>query len=210
MLITTKGERRNAQKEMNEAKKTDVKKLTLSAVLIALSAGLSMIKVLEMPLGGSITPLSMLPVCMISIMYGCKWGLFCSFIYSLTQLGLGIAAVAGWGLTPEAFVGCIIFDYLIAFSVLGISGMFRKHGVPGYIAGIALGISLRMVSHVISGVVFFASSMPDGWNNPLLYSLAYNGAYMLPEFVLTFVGAVFLLKEPHTSKLFRVELPTGA
>lgn len=205
-----KGERIYAHKKMNETKKVDVKKLTLSAVMIALSAGLSMIKVVQMPLGGSVTPLSMLPVCMIAIMYGCKWGVFCSFVYSLTQLALDIAAVASWGLTPQALVGTIVFDYLLAFTVLGLSGMFRKHGVPGYIAGIALGISLRMVSHVISGVVFFASSMPEGWGSPLLYSLAYNGTYMLPEFVLTFAGAIFLLKEPHTSKLFKVELPANA
>lgn len=191
------------------ANKLNVKKLTMSAVLIALSAALSLVKIFEMPLGGSVTLLSMLPVCMLSIMYGCKWGLFCSFIYSLTQLLFGIWAVLGWGLTPAALIGCITFDYIIAFTVTGFAGMFRKHGVPGYIGGIALAMVMRLVSHVISGVIFFASWAPEGWN-PLLYSVSYNGLYMLPEMAFTVIGAVFLLKEPHTAKLFRIEYPSKA
>lgn len=194
---------------MSEKKKVNVKKLTMSAVLTALSAALSMVKIFEMPLGGSVTLLSMLPVCMLSIMYGCKWGIFCSFVYSLTQLALGIGSVLSWGLTPQALVGSIVFDYLAAFTVLGLAGMFRRHGVPGYIGGISLALLLRAVSHVISGVIFFASWAPEGWN-PFVYSIAYNGAYMVPEIVFTFAGAVLLLREPHTAKLFRVELPEKA
>ena len=175
----------------------------MSALMLALSFVLSLVKVFEMPLGGSVTLFSMLPVCMLSIMYGCRWGLLCTFVYSLTQLAMGVGAVAGWGLSPAVFVGCLAFDYIIAFTVLGFAGLFRTKGVPGYIAGISLAIVMRMVSHVISGVFFFASWAPEGWN-PLVYSLAYNGAYMLPELVFTFAGAVLLLKEPHTSKLFKV------
>lgn len=187
-------------------KKPDIKKLTMSAVMIALSTVLSLVTVMKMPLGGSVTLFSMLPVCMLSIMYGCRWGIVCAFIYSLGQLALDIAGVAGWGLTPVAFAGCVVFDYLAAFTVLGLAGMFRAKGVPGYIAGIALAVALRMVSHIISGVIFFSSWAPEGWN-PFVYSLAYNGAYMVPEFIFTFAGAIILLKEPHAAKLFRVELP---
>ena len=187
-------------------KKPDIKKLTMSAVMIALSTVLSLVTVMKMPLGGSVTLFSMLPVCMLSIMYGCRWGTACAFIYSLGQLALDIAGVAGWGLTPVAFAGCVVFDYLAAFTLLGLAGMFRAKGVPGYIAGIALAVALRMVSHIISGVIFFSSWAPEGWN-PFVYSLAYNGAYMVPEFIFTFAGAIILLKEPHAAKLFRVELP---
>lgn len=187
-------------------KKPDIKKLTMSAVMIALSTVLSLVTVIKMPLGGSVTLFSMLPVCMLSIMYGCRWGIVCAFIYSLGQLALDIAGVAGWGLTPVAFAGCVVFDYLAAFTVLGLAGMFRAKGVPGYIAGIALAVALRMVSHIISGVIFFSSWAPEGWN-PFVYSLSYNGAYMVPEFIFTFAGAIILLKEPHAAKLFRVELP---
>ena len=54
--------------------KIDVRKLTMSAVMIALSVALSLVKLFQMPLGGSVTLLSMLPVCMLSIMYGTRWG----------------------------------------------------------------------------------------------------------------------------------------
>lgn len=191
---------------MSENKKINVKKLTMSGIMIALSVGLSMVKIFEMPLGGSVTLLSMLPVCMLSIMFGCKWGLFCSSVYALIQLLLDIAKVVGWGLTPAALVGCIVFDYLAAFTVLGLAGLFRKHGVPGYIGGIALASFLRFVSHVISGVVFFGSWAPEGWN-PFIYSISYNGLYMLPEMAFTIIGAIVLLKEPHAAKLFKVEYP---
>lgn len=194
---------------MSENKKINVKKLTMSGIMIALSVGLSMVKIFEMPLGGSVTLLSMLPVCMLSIMFGCKWGLFCSSVYALIQLLLDIAKVVGWGLTPAALVGCIVFDYLAAFTVLGLAGLFRKHGVPGYIGGIALASFLRFVSHVISGVVFFGSWAPEGWN-PFIYSISYNGLYMLPEMAFTIISSIVLLKEPHAAKLFKVEYPAKA
>ncbi len=194
---------------MSENKKINVKKLTMSGIMISLSVGLSMVKIFEMPLGGSVTLLSMLPVCMLSIMFGCKWGLFCSSVYALIQLLLDIAKVVGWGLTPAALVGCIVFDYLAAFTVLGLAGLFRKHGVPGYSGGIALASFLRFVSHVISGVVFFGSWAPEGWN-PFIYSISYNGLYMLPEMAFTIIGSIVLLKEPHAAKLFKVEYPAKA
>lgn len=64
-------------------KETKTKKLVLSAVLLALATVLSLFKVYQLPLGGSITLLSMLPVCLLSIRYGVKWGLTCSFFYGV-------------------------------------------------------------------------------------------------------------------------------
>lgn len=199
--IKERGRHVTCRKKMKQ--KLDVKKLTMSAVMIALSVALSLVKIIQMPLGGSVTLLSMLPVCMLSIMYGTRWGLFSAFVYSLTQLGLDIASVLSWGLTPQSLVGTIIFDYLVAFTVLGFAGLFRTKGVGGYIGGISLAMAMRVVSHVISGVIFFASWAPEGWN-PFIYSICYNGAYMVPEAVFTFIGAVVLFKEPHTAKLFKV------
>lgn len=176
--IKERGRHVTCRKKMKQ--KLDVKKLTMSAVMIALSVALSLVKIIQMPLGGSVTLLSMLPVCMLSIMYGTRWGL-----------------------TPQSLVGTIIFDYLVAFTVLGFAGLFRTKGVGGYIGGISLAMAMRVVSHVISGVIFFASWAPEGWN-PFIYSICYNGAYMVPEAVFTFIGAVVLFKEPHTAKLFKV------
>ena len=181
--------------------------LVVSAVLVALSTVLSMVKLYEAPLGGSITLLSMLPICIVSIRYGVKWGLASSFVYSLFQLFLSLGEVLTWGLTPGILVGCIIFDYILAYTVIGLAGIFRNKGTGGVIGGITLALVPRFVSHFISGYVFFAKL--DQWelfgtvfeNKPVLYSIAYNGLYMLPELVLTVIAAVILCQIKGTRKL---------
>ena len=131
--------------------KNSVYKLTLSAVFVALATVLSLIEVIRMPLGGSVTLLSMLPIVMISIMFGLKWGFGTAFVYALGQLALGLPEVLTWGLTPAMLIGTVLFDYIIAFTVLGIAGIFAKKGYAGICGGVALAIFLRFVSHFISG-----------------------------------------------------------
>ena len=62
-------------------RKTNIKRLVLTAVMIALAVVLSMVKIFKMPLGGSVTLLSMLPIALISVEYGISWGLTASFAY---------------------------------------------------------------------------------------------------------------------------------
>ena len=174
------------------------------AILTALSVVLSLVKVWEMPLGGSITLVSMLPVCVASYRHGLKWGLASAFVMSLFQLFFGItmSGLLGWGLTPVMLVGCMLFDYIIAFTVLGFAGTFRKLGAPGFIAGLILAILLRFASHFVSGYVIFTNL--DQWelfgsvleNRPVLYSICYNGFYLLPELIITIIVAVLLLQIP--------------
>ena len=106
-------------------------RLVTSAVLIGLSTVLSLIKPIQMPLGGSITLLSMLPVCLLSVKYGVKTGLGCAFAYALLQLALDFGSVMSWGLTRKALVACIVIDYLLAFTSLGVAGVFRRKGQAG-------------------------------------------------------------------------------
>lgn len=115
-------------------KKQNIIRLTETAVFIALAVALSMVKIFQLPLGGSVTLVSMLPICILSFRYGVKWGFFSSFIYSLFQLMLGITTdrLLGWGLTPLMLVGCILFDYIIAFTVLGIAGVFKRRVKQGF------------------------------------------------------------------------------
>ena len=177
-----------------------VKKLTTCAVAVALSSVLSLISVWKMPLGGSVTLLSMLPVCMVSIKYGIKTGLLCSFIFSLIQLMLGFSSLMSWGLTAGILIGSFIFDYIIAYSVLGLAGIFGKKSMLRMCLGICFTMSLRFVSHFVSGIIFFTSLAPDGWN-PAIYSICYNGAYMLPEMIFTCVAAFAIFRLPYTSKI---------
>ncbi len=183
--------------------KFDTKKLTVSAIMIALSTVLSLVKVWEMPLGGSITLLSMLPVCLVSIVYGVKTGLKASLVYALGQLALSIGAVVGWGLTPAALTGTIFLDYIIPFTLVGIAGVFNHHGKFGNILGITLALFLRFICHFISGIVIF--DIWCEWSSVPLYSLCYNGAFMLPELVLTVIGAVVLLNTAPIKKIMLTE-----
>ena len=178
----------------------ETKKLTLSAVMIALSAVLSQVKVWEMPLGGSITLLSMLPVAVIAICYGTKWGLFCSVLYAFVQIAMDAGKLMGYGMTAGTWVGCLVFDYIVAFGALGLAGVFRKRGTVGMCAGITLAVAIRFVSHFISGSIVFDTFCPEGWN-VFFYSLCYNGSYMLPELLITVIGAVLLFRIPQVKRL---------
>lgn len=180
--------------------KLQTTRLTLSAVLIALSAVLSLVRVYDLPLGGSITLLSMLPVCMIGVCFGTRWGLFCSILYAFVQILLDLGKLMGYGMTPTIWLGSLMFDYFIAFGSLGLAGIFREKGTGGICAGVCVSLLIRFVSHFISGVILFAEFAPEGWNVSL-YSLCYNGSYMLPEMILTVLGGILLFRLPQMRKM---------
>lgn len=194
---------------MKEITQKRIYKITLSAIFVALATALSLIKIIKMPLGGSVTLLSMLPIVMLSCMLGVKWGLGGAFAYSLLQLFLGITldGLLGWGLTPVMLIGTILFDYIFAFTALGIAGIFRKKGTSGICLGVALSLFIRFVSHFISGYVIFKNLEQFEifgnlfTNRPILYSISYNGFYMLPEIVITTIAAALIFSAPQIKKL---------
>lgn len=194
---------------MKQNSKSYVYKLTLAAILVALATVLSLIKIFKAPLGGSVTLLSMLPIVMLSSMLGLKWGVGSAFVYSLIQLALGIGldGLLGWGLTPVMLIGTILLDYVLAFTVLGTAGAFAKKGTLGIVIGTVIAIFARFVCHFISGFVIFKELEQFEIfgrifeNRPALYSLGYNGLYMLPELVITVVFAVILFNIKPIKKL---------
>ena len=175
------------------------------AVMVALATVLSYIRVYKLPSGGSITLLSMLPIVLFSIKYGIKYGLGVAFVYSLVQLFQGITdGLFGWGHRAPMLIACILLDYVLAFSVLGFAGMFRKLGIRGWVAGTVIAMLLRLLCHFASGVVIWKSvgeifglNITKSW----LYSILYNGSYMLPEIIFTTVAAIIFLKLPQIKKL---------
>lgn len=192
-------------------KNTKTQVLVEGAMMLALGIVLSMITPFQklLPFGGSITLVSMLPICLFSIKHGIPKGLCVSFAYALFQFAQGIIrdGLLAWGLTPGMLIACILFDYIIAFTVLGLAGVFRKKGFSGWILGIVMVLFLRFVSHVLSGVYVFASTGKI-WDelsfvaeNKYTYSIVYNGSYMLPELIFTVLVAIALLKVPQTKKL---------
>ncbi|MBQ1186439.1 MAG: energy-coupled thiamine transporter ThiT [Clostridia bacterium] len=175
-------------------KKSNTRKIAVSAMLIALGAVLSLIKIWTNPWGGSVTMLSMVPIVLISVMFGTPWGLFSSFVYALVQIGVDLAGMMGWGMDVRMWVGAIVFDYLLAYTAIGLAGVFRKKGAAGACVGTVIALCVRFVSHFISGYIFFDIWMPETFSNPAVYSVVYNGTYMLPELVSTAVVVVVLYK----------------
>lgn len=176
-------------------KNKQVRTLVECAVLIALSFVLSLLTIWELPNGGSITPLSMLPVCLIGLLHGPKWGFGSAFVYSVLQLLNG--RVFSWGLTWYVLIVCILADYIFAYTALGVTGFFKGKGNKGIILGTFLAVFLRFVFHYISGITIWRSVDM----NPYLYSLLYNGSYMLPECVFTVLGAIAICNVPAFKKI---------
>ena len=170
------------------------------AMMIALATVLSLIKLWEMPYGGAVTMFSMLPIVLMSYRHGPKWGLFTAFTHSILQLIMGIKNV-GYCATIGAQIACILLDYTFAFSVLGLASLFSKpfkNRTVGVCVGTAIVGALRFFCHFLSGIFLWGSYQPtDGWISKLptwLYSIVYNGMYMLPEVIITVIGAVLLVR----------------
>ncbi len=156
----------------------NAKRLTVCAMLIALAAVTSMIKVWEMPLGGSVTLCSMLMIVLPGWIYGLGAGLLCGLVYGLLQFVLGPYVLT----IPQ-----VLFDYGFAFTVMGCSGFFcrMKNGlIPAYI----LAVFGRWVMATIAGLIWVSLGMTitEGWS-PIPYSMAYNGAYIGAEAAVTLV-----------------------
>lgn len=169
--------------------------LVESAVMIALATVLSLLKLAELPAGGSVTFASMLPIVLISYRYGVKYGLAAGTVYGVIQQLLGLRTlsyVTGFA----SVLAVILLDYVIAFAVLGLGGIFRKSGMHqslALVSGAALASVLRYICHVISGATVWAGlSIPT--SAVLAGSLAYNATYMIPE-TLILLLVLFYLSE---------------
>ena len=156
--------------------KDTTKKLVYSALGIALALVTSYIKLWEMPMGGSVTLLSMLFICLIGYWYGLKYGLIAGIAFGLLQFVIDPYMIS----VPQ-----VILDYPLAFGALGLSGLFcdKRFGLQ---IGYVLGVIGRFVCSTLSGVIFFADYAPEGMN-PWVYSIAYQGSYLGAELVLTLI-----------------------
>ncbi len=180
-------------KNNSKSTKNRVLMLTESAAMIAFATVLSIVKIVDMPYGGSVTACSMLPLLIISYRYGTKWGLLTSFTYGVIQMLLGMDNLT-YATSFWAVIAIILFDYLFAFVVLGLGGLFRKltktQGQALCTAAIVTGL-LRYLCHTVSGCTVWAGmALPT--KEALIYSLSYNLTYMLPEIIVLAVGAVLV------------------
>ena len=206
-------------------KKQRTQALTVSAIMIAFSVSISAIcavmPFLNLPFGGGFTIASMLPIIIVAYMYGTKWGLLTAFTYSILQMLLGFNTVSAFFLPGDSqmiwwrAVLVILIDYVIAYSVLGLGGIFRNkvETKKALVLGSVYAIFLRYLAHIISGAIFFGAwaewfFTQDGfpaWGEKILeifsgaslatvYSIIYNGTYMIPEIIITAIVAYFITR----------------
>ena len=175
-------------------KKTNIRALTESSIMIALSIVFGFVKLVDMPYGGSVTLASMLPIIIIAYRHGVGWGIGAALANSLVQLITGISYFS-YFTTWQSIIALVLFDYIFAFAVFGLGGIFRGKLSQG--AALSLGALLtsvvRYICHVISGATVWAGlSIPSG--AALIYSFGYNATYMIPEtLILLLVLALIIL-----------------
>ncbi len=207
--------------------------LVESAVMIALAAVLEIVAKMvipEMPFGGQVTIVSMLPIVLVGWKYGIGKGLVTGFVYSLVQMALGVKTISAMVVpSSEDYLGSLgnvilmfLFDYILAYTVLGLGAIYKK-AIKNNSASLALGaftaLLLRYICHIISGYVlfgawaewFFTQEGFYSWGQTIMntfsgnalsfvYSVVYNGFYMIPEIIITTIVAVVVGKIPQITK----------
>ncbi|MCI8385779.1 MAG: energy-coupled thiamine transporter ThiT [Acutalibacter sp.] len=187
------------------AVRANVQNLALAGLLIALGTILSFLKLFDLPYGGSVTICGMLPVMVFAYRAGPKWGLGAGLAFSVLQLLFGLDALKG--VSGATVAGSIFLDYLLAFTVLGLAGLFRgrlKSHPAAFTLGCLVAGLLRYLCSFLSGWILW-SEYADAAFSPLLagmsgqqlacfYSLVYNGGYMIPEILITCLAGFLVMK----------------
>ena len=172
---------------MNTKSHLRTRMLCEGALMVALAQILGYLKLAEAPNGGSIT-FAMFPIILFAVRWGLRPGLMAGFLFGLLQLIFDGAYAWGWQ--------SMLLDYLVAFTPLGLAGLFRGKSW-GLFAGTLAGCLARFAIHYISGVTVYKILAPTEFLNwtfssPALYSLVYNGSYMLPNTIITLLISVVL------------------
>lgn len=171
-----------------EEKPVDVKALTISSLLIALSVILGNIKIFEMPQGGSITLMSILPIVLCGYLLGTKRGVLAGICVGLLNLIFG----------PYIIHPVQLFlDYPIAYGALGLSGLV-SNSKNGLTKGYLIGLAGRYICAFLSGWIFFGAYAPESFN-AVTWSLWYNFTYLAAEGILT----IIIINIPSVKKAFQ-------
>ena len=170
-------------------KKWTAKMIAFGALAIALSFVLSCVRLYRMPTGGSVTPGSMLPLMLFSVSFGMGPGLVAGLAYGLLQYLQG-----GWWLNVWQF----LLDYLLAFTALGLAGI--AHNKKDYWLYISIPVA-ALGRAILAGLMWVADTPVEEltvgtmhFSSPLLYSIVYNGAYLVPDTLICLLLALLIAK----------------
>ena len=163
-----------------------VRMLTEGAVCIALAEILSFIPLYKMPWGGSVD-LAMLPIILYCVRWGFGAGVVASFAHAVLQMLFEGGIAIGW----QSIIG----DFIVAYSVLGLAGLFKGN----FFLGTVVACVARFLVHYVVGATIWAEYMPETFFNmtmtsPWIYSALYNGSFMLIDMVLVLVIGALLWK----------------
>ena len=173
-----------------------IQALCEGAILLALAIVLNYLSKMifaNMPQGGSIS-LGMFPLLLYVHRWGLGRGLLIGFSYGLLDMLIDGGYAWGWQ--------SMLLDYLVAYTALGLGGFFKGKGW-GIFPCIALGCLGRFGVHYLSGITLYKILAPttvEGLESlgaiasPHVYSILYNGVYMLPNTIIALVLAALLLK----------------
>ena len=195
-------------KQSLKSNRENILRISTGGVCLALAFVLSQLKLFEMPMGGTVTPASTLPIIVYGVAFGPVWGFVIAFIFSLLQL------IGGWLVTPFQ----VILDYTIGYTALGIAGFaalkadsrnkipdalgrFRATSVIKILVFAAIAYIVRWLSSVASGVIFYAEYAADaGYDSALVYSMVYNGSFLMADLAILAVVLVILYMVIPSSK----------
>lgn len=177
--------------------------IAVGGVVLALAFVLSKITIFEMPMGGSVTPASTLPIIVYGMAFGPVWGFIVAIAYSILQLIDGLK----WFVSPFQ----MFLDYVIGYAALGITGFaglkaserykiknplfrFRRAGLIRAYIFTVIAFIVRWIASVASGVIFYAEYAADaGYNNALIYSMVYNGSFLAVDLAICLVVLLVLI-----------------
>lgn len=186
----------------HDKKPFDTHCIALAGICVALSFALSYIKLWDMPAGGSVTLVSLLPVMLFSYIYGTKKGLLVGFLYGILQ-----AVQDPWLIHPAQF----LLDYPIAFSMVCFAGTLTDlnllNNIPQvkFAISAAIGGALRFFSHVLSGVFAFgANAVADGATDFWAYSLAYNSVLFIDIALVIVAGFIIFSSKSFNRQIERL------
>jgi len=187
-------------KQTTRSNRENILKISTGGICLALAFVLSQLKLFEMPMGGSVTPASTLPIIVYGVAFGPVWGFIIAFIFSLLQL------IGGWLVTPFQ----VLLDYTIGYTALGFAGFaamktadraklhgalsrFRGTSVLKILAFTLVAYIVRWLGSVASGVIFYADYAAEaGYDSALIYSMVYNGSFLLADLAILAIVLVVL------------------
>ena len=177
-------------------KRWDTKQLAFAGVCVATSFILAFVKIKPVQSGGSVTLASFVPVMLFAYIYGWKSGFIVGLIHGLLNF-----IESPYILNAATF----IFDYLLAFTSIGVMGFFgkmrrKKKGAIPLVLGAVCVFALRFLFHFFSGAIFFIENAVwvefPSWavSNACIYSFIYQCVYIPADAVVAILALILLCK----------------